>query len=92
MDDWMDADSRIFSIASINGFLLALQKILPVYGLQDKDFFKNRFAKLKIDFSKGTAPDEGFPYVSSQYGKFSRKILRDCFDMTVAETENDSTI
>lgn len=75
--DWDSSDSRILSTTSINGFIIALRRSLKTYGLKDLDFYKNCFEKIKdFDFS-----EKKFPYTSSQYNKFSKKILTDCFDL-----------
>ena len=78
-EDWDNPESKIFSVTSINGFLLAFRGSLPVYGLVEREAYVKSFGKLKTDFNKSSTPGEGFPYSSSQYGKFSREILRDCF-------------
>lgn len=67
---WENPESKILSVISINGFILAYIKLIEMYGIKDFDFYKNIFDKLKIDFSK-----EKFPYTSSQYAKFSRYII-----------------
>lgn len=80
--DWNDPSSKIFSVASINGFIMAFNRQLGKYGVQDFQFYGGCFRKLIIDFSK-----DGFPYVSSQYRKFSGKILAEAFDFTDEELE-----
>jgi DGQHR domain-containing protein len=75
--EWEDDKSKIFSIASINGFLLALKKTLSKYGIQGGVFYNEGIGKLKQRFDK-----DGFRYSSSKgWGDFSRKILKDCFDI-----------
>lgn len=75
-DIWDDEDSKILSITSINGFIMALRRSLDVIGIQDHDFYVKAFKKLNVDFSKGK-----FAYTSSQYNKFSKIILEECFDI-----------
>ena len=87
--DWNDQDSKIFSVTSINGFLLALKASLPSIGLKERNNYVEFFNKLDISFKKSSIPGEGFPYSSSQYAKFSRQILEDCFGIAV-RTDNDS--
>jgi DGQHR domain-containing protein len=79
-DDWRDPDSKILSTTSINGFVMAFRKSLGVYGVKDYQFYEKCFEKLNVDFSK-----DNFPYTSSQYNKFSKQILEDCFNLI----END---
>lgn len=78
--EWHDSNSKLLSVISINGFIIAYTRQLSVNGLKDFDFFDKAFQKLVIDFSKG-----GFPYTSSQYKKFSDQIITDAFGL-------DSTI
>ena len=80
--DWNEPSSKIFSVASINGFIMAFNRQLGKYGVRDFRFYSGCFRKLIINFSK-----DGFPYVSSQYRKFSGKILAEAFDFTDEELE-----
>jgi DGQHR domain-containing protein len=73
-EQWKDPESKILSTTSINGFIMALAGSLEAHGLKDLEFYRTNLAKLKIDFSK-----EKFPYTSSQYRKFSKQILDECF-------------
>lgn len=68
---WNDPSSSILSVSSINGFIIALNLLTNLYGVRDRDFYKEKLSKLSIDFSK-----EGFIYISSQYHKFAEEILR----------------
>lgn len=69
-EEWDEPESKILSVVSINGFILAYNKFIQDYELKDFDYFYKQLSNLQIDFSK-----ENFPYTSSQYGKFSDKIL-----------------
>lgn len=71
-DDWNDPDSKILSVVSINGFIIAYNKFINNNGIKDFNYFNDRFGRLNINFSK-----ENFPYTSSQYGKFSEQILEE---------------
>ena len=73
-DEWDKDDSKILSTTSINGFILALRSSLHTNGLKDFDFYKQAFENFKVDFSKAN-----FEFTSSQYKKFSRRILEECF-------------
>ncbi|MDD5457082.1 MAG: DGQHR domain-containing protein [Candidatus Margulisbacteria bacterium] len=81
-NDWLDNESKILSTTSINGFIIALRRSLPKYNIKGFDFYKQCFDKLKINFSK-----QNFPYTSSQYAKFSKQILEQCFDLITDESE-----
>ena len=67
--DWADETSKVLSTTAINGFLIALRRSLPVYGVQSFEQYAAMMGELKVSFG----PD--FEYTSSQYAKFSRKIL-----------------
>ena len=73
-DDWNDNESRILSVTSINGFIIALNDSLSSFSLLSHEEYKDRFSNLTIDFKKGN-----FPYTSSQYKAFSKKILEQAF-------------
>lgn len=73
-EQWDDADSKLLSVISINGFIIALTRQLSVNGVKDFGFYDHVFQNIKIDFSK-----DKFEYTSSQYRKFSTQILRDVF-------------
>ena len=80
---WEDEDSKLLSVISINGFIIALTRQLPINGLKDFDFYKNVFSGWNIDFTK-----TGFPYTSSQYHKFSTQILKEAFGISDEQLEN----
>lgn len=73
---WNDNTSKILSVIAVNGFIIALTRQLIVNGVQDFEFYDLKFKDWKCDFSK-----EGFPYTSSQYRKFSSRILEEVFEI-----------
>lgn len=73
---WDDESSKLLSVISINGFIIALTRQLSVNGVQDFDFYDSVFKGWNLDFSK-----ENFPYTSSQYRKFSTRILQEAFEI-----------
>lgn len=73
---WDDESSKLLSVISINGFIIALTRQLSVNGVQDFDFYDSVFKGWDLDFSK-----ENFPYTSSQYRKFSTRILQEAFEI-----------
>lgn len=79
---WNDPASKMLSVISINGFIIAFNRQLNKYGVSDYPFHSSCLRKLSIDFSKN-----GFPYTSSQYRKFSGRILAEAFDFTNEELE-----
>ena len=74
---WDDTDSKLLSVISINGFIIALTRQLSVNGVNDFAFYDRIFNGWTIDFSK-----DGFKYTSSQYRKFSTQILREVFQIS----------
>lgn len=75
--EWSAKDSKILSVISINGFIIALTRQLPLNGVNDFEYYKNTFEGWKMDFS-----NDGFQYTASQYRKFSTKILKEAFKMS----------
>lgn len=73
-DDWFNCESKLLSVTSLNGFIIAYNRQLKINGIQNFDFFDKKFEHLNIDFSK-----ENFAYTSSQYRKFSDVILKESF-------------
>ena len=73
---WDDDISKLLSVISLNGFIIALTRQLGVNGVQDFDFYDQVFSRWSFDFSS-----EKFPYTSSQYRKFSNEILENAFDI-----------
>lgn len=82
--DWNDANSKIRSVISINGFIIAYNRQLSKNGIQDYSFYNSHLKKMAINFSR-----EGFSYTSSQYRKFSGQILSEAFDFTSQELETN---
>lgn len=80
--DWNDPNSKLLSVISLNGFIMALNRQLDKYGVQDFDFYRNHLPNLSVDFSK-----DKFLYTSSQYRRFSSQILEEAFGYTAEELE-----
>lgn len=78
---WKVEDSRLLSTTAINGFVIALRRSLPAYGVLDFDGYAEMFKDFDQDFTS-----DGFEYASSQYGKFSRVILSG--PMKLVETDD----
>ena len=78
-----DRTSKIQSVISLNGFIMAFNRQLGKNGIQDFQFYSDSLEKLTVHFSK-----EEFPYTSSRYRMFSLKILEDCFGYTQDEINN----
>ena len=75
-NDWDDPTSKLLSVISINGFIIALTRQLSINGVQEFDFYNQKFEGWTCDFSKDV-----FPYTSSQYRKFSNQILEEAFNL-----------
>lgn len=75
--EWENPDSKILSVTSLNGFIIAYTRQLPTNRVNGFEFYASRIPKLTVKFTK-----EDFPYASSQYRKFSDKILEDCFGIS----------
>lgn len=75
--EWNNKESRILSVVSINGFIIAFTRQLKTNGIKDITYYKNIFEKWDYDFSK-----QNFLYTSSQYRKFSTDILKGAFGFT----------
>lgn len=75
--EWNSEDSKLLSVISINGFIIALTRQLPLNGVNNFEYYKQIFEEWKMDFS-----NDGFQYTSSQYKKFSTKILKEAFKMS----------
>lgn len=71
---WDDDTSKLLSVISLNGFIIALTRQLGINGVQDFNFYDKIFSGWSFDFSS-----EKFPYTSSQYRKFSTEILENAF-------------
>jgi len=64
------------SVIAINGFIIAYNRQLLSNGIQDFDFYDGELKSLSVDYSKS-----GFEYTSSQYRKFSNRILEEAFGL-----------
>ncbi|WP_231683710.1 DGQHR domain-containing protein [Phosphitispora fastidiosa] len=73
---WEANDSKILSVTSINGFIIAFTRQLESNGIQDFNFYDEKLKSLNVDFSKDV-----FTYTSSQYRKFSNQILQEAFKL-----------
>lgn len=82
-EDWNDPNSKILSVISINGFIIALNRLLKKNGIADFETYRAAFGKLNISFSR-----TDFPFTSSQYRKFSSDILREAFGFTDEDLTN----
>lgn len=80
---WNDTEnSKLLSVISLNGFIIALTRQLSINGVQNFVFYDKVFSKWNFDFS-----NKNFPYTSSQYRKFSSDILRGAFEVTEEQIE-----
>ena len=77
---WENKNSKILSVTSINGFIIAFTRQLPINGVQNFQVYEKAFQQWDFDFSK-----ENFPYTSSQYQKFSSVILKEVFHISSSE-------
>lgn len=82
-EQWDNPDSKLLSVISINGFIIALTRQLPVNGIREFDYYDRIFAGWQYDFS-----NTGFGYTSSQYRKFSSDILKQVFKISTNEMES----
>ncbi len=73
---WEDNNSKLLSVISINGFIIAFNRQLIVNGVRDFNFYDELFNNWNFDFTK-----ENFPYTASQYRKFSSIILKEVFEI-----------
>ena len=78
----MSVESKLLSVISLNGFIIAYTRQLSVNGVKDFDFYDRLFNGSDIDFSS-----ENFGYTSSQYRKFSTELLEKLFKMPIEEIE-----
>ncbi|MCL2570820.1 MAG: DGQHR domain-containing protein [Defluviitaleaceae bacterium] len=83
---WENTDSKLLSVISINGFIIALNRQLKFNGIKDFAFYDEKFKNWRFDFSK-----ENFPYTSSQYRRFSTIILKDVFSISETDAISDKT-
>lgn len=80
---WNDPNSKLLSVICLNGFIIALTRQLEVNGVNDFDYYDSIFSKWTFDFS-----NENFPYTSSQYRRFSTRILEDAFRIEKSIVDN----
>ena len=80
MQAWNDPESKLLSVIAINGFIIALTRQLAVYGVKDYAFYNNKLTSFSMDYSKSN-----FEYTSSQYRKFSDRILSEAFGLDVLQ-------
>lgn len=70
-EQWESAGSKMVRVFTINAFLIAYYKVLPLIGVKSYDYFSQTLEKAKrIDFSNPG-------YAGSQYAKFAEKELTD---------------
>ena len=81
--DWNNPESKLLTVISLNGFIIALTRQLSVNGVNNFEFYDKVFTGWNFDFSK-----EGFPYTSSQYRKFFSEILRTAFKLSEEQVES----
>lgn len=81
--EWNDENSKLLTVISINGFIIALTRQLGINGVRDYNYYDSLIKQWTFDFSK-----EFFPYTSSQYRKFSTQILREVFKIPDDLIEN----
>lgn len=74
--EWEVNTSKLLSVTSINGFIIAYTRQLKENGIQEFNFYDECLRKLNVDFSIGA-----FIYTSSQYRKFSSKIIEEAFEL-----------
>ena len=75
--EWNDPESKLLTVISLNGFIIALNRQLGINGVKDFEYYDKLFSGWTFDFSK-----DYFPYTSSQYRKFSTQILSEVFKIS----------
>lgn len=83
-EDWGKNDSKLLSVISLNGFIIAFTRQFSKNRIMDYNYYCKCFEKLNVDFSK-----DKFPYTSSQYRKFSGQILIQAFGFSQEEVDNN---
>ena len=78
---WDDDTSKLLSVISLNGFIIALTRQLGINGVKDFEFYDKVFSGWSFDFIN-------FPYTSSQYRRFSNDILEGAFKVPKETLEN----
>lgn len=82
-ESWNDPNSKLLSVISLNGFIIALTRQLCINGVQGFDFYDQKFKNWNFDFSQ-----DNFPYTSSQYRRFSTDILKEVFKISDEDVNN----
>ncbi|GAB6106714.1 hypothetical protein [Fusibacter bizertensis] len=77
IDDWNDSSSKLLSVISINGFIIALNRQLKKNGINSFEFYNKKFEGWHYNFKQ-----EEFPFTASQYRKFSSIILKEVFQIS----------
>jgi len=80
---WDNPESKMLSVISLNGFIIAYTRQLGKLGVGDFNFYDEKFTNWTHDFSK-----ESFQYTSSQYRMFSNEILKGAFGFSDDELES----
>jgi len=73
----MDSTSKLLSVISLNGFIIAYTRQLSINGVKTFMDYHDLFSGCKIDFSS-----DKFGYTSSQYRKFSTELLEKLFGLS----------
>jgi len=79
-NDWDNPDSKLLSVISLNGFIIAYTRQLSINGTKDFNYFDEKLSTFSMDYS-----NNGFAYSSSQYRKFSDKILHEAFGLDISQ-------
>jgi DGQHR domain-containing protein len=74
--EWTDPESKITSTTVINAMIIALRRSLPAIGVLTFDGYSALVKPWKVDFSKAN-----FVFTSSQYARFSQRVLREMFKL-----------
>ena len=78
----MDKSSKLLSVISLNGFIMAYTRQLGINGVKSFAEYRDLFDGCKIDFTT-----EQFKYTSSQYRKFSSELLEKLFKLSKDEIQ-----
>lgn len=78
--EWVDPETKILSITSINGFIIALRKSLNALGVGDDAFYRAIISRNHHDFTK-----TGFGYGSSHYNMFAEEMLEHDYQLKLDE-------
>lgn len=77
-EEWGADNTKVLSVTSINGFIMAFTRQLKENGIQNFEFYDEKFKNFEINFTK-----EAFIYSSSQYRKFSNQIIEEAFGLDI---------